>query len=93
VCKCDDFLQDEDFVLDKDDGGSPTDDSGEEESDASESGEEKEANHFFFFILFVQFLRRLSLDFILLLTSNEFQISEARQKGIQKRDIFQGIFF
>ena len=49
MCKCDDFLQDEDFVLDKDDGGSPTDDSGEEESDASESGEEKEANHFFFF--------------------------------------------
>ena len=43
---CDDFLQDEDFVIDKDDGGSPTDDSGEEESDASESGDEKEANHF-----------------------------------------------
>ncbi|KAF5479206.1 hypothetical protein F2P56_000050 [Juglans regia] len=36
------FLQDEDFVIDKDDGGSPTDDSGEEESDASESGDEKE---------------------------------------------------
>lgn len=44
---CDDFLQDEDFVIDKDDGGSPTDDSGEEESDASESGDEKEANHFY----------------------------------------------
>lgn len=35
-------MQDEDFVADKDDGGSPTDDSGEEESDASESGGEKE---------------------------------------------------
>ncbi|XP_011009449.1 PREDICTED: FACT complex subunit SSRP1-like [Populus euphratica] len=34
--------EDEDFVLGKDDGGSPTDDSGEEESDASESGDEKE---------------------------------------------------
>lgn len=43
-----DFLQDEDFVIDKDDGGSPTDDSGEGESDASESGGEKEANHFYF---------------------------------------------
>lgn len=47
VFTCDDFLQDEDFVIDKDDGGSPTDDSGEEESDASESGDEKEANHFY----------------------------------------------
>lgn len=36
------FLQDEDFVAEKDDGGSPTDDSGEEDSDASESGDEKE---------------------------------------------------
>ncbi|PIN16334.1 Nucleosome-binding factor SPN, POB3 subunit [Handroanthus impetiginosus] len=35
--------EDEDFVLDKDDGGSPTDDSGEGESDATDSGEEKEA--------------------------------------------------
>ncbi|KAK6155123.1 hypothetical protein DH2020_009371 [Rehmannia glutinosa] len=35
--------EDEDFVLDKDDGGSPTDDSGEGGSDASESGGEKEA--------------------------------------------------
>ncbi|KAL2252426.1 FACT complex subunit SSRP1 isoform X1 [Sesamum indicum] len=35
--------EDEDFVADKDDGGSPSDDSGEGESDASESGEEKEA--------------------------------------------------
>ncbi|KAF8390255.1 hypothetical protein HHK36_024780 [Tetracentron sinense] len=34
--------EDEDFVADKDDGGSPTDDSGEEESDASEIGDEKE---------------------------------------------------
>lgn len=34
--------QDEDFVADKDDGGSPTDDSGEGESDASKSGDEKE---------------------------------------------------
>ncbi|CAK9162870.1 unnamed protein product [Ilex paraguariensis] len=33
--------EDEDFVIDKDDGGSPTDDSGEGESDASENGEEK----------------------------------------------------
>ncbi|THG15340.1 hypothetical protein TEA_005317 [Camellia sinensis var. sinensis] len=33
---------DEDFVADRDDGGSPTDDSGEEESDASDSGGEKE---------------------------------------------------
>ena len=31
-------------MVDKDDGGSPTDDSGEEESDASESGGEKEAS-------------------------------------------------
>lgn len=38
--------QDEDFVIDKDDGGSPTDDSGEDDSDASESGAEKEASHF-----------------------------------------------
>lgn len=37
-------MQDEDFVLEKDDGGSPTDDSGEEESDASESEGEKEAS-------------------------------------------------
>ncbi|GAB4824656.1 FACT complex subunit ssrp1 [Ancistrocladus abbreviatus] len=34
--------EDEDFVADKDDGGSPTDDSGEEGSDASESGDDKE---------------------------------------------------
>ncbi|XP_021764377.1 FACT complex subunit SSRP1-like [Chenopodium quinoa] len=34
--------EDEDFVLDKDDGGSPTDDSGEDQSDASISGDEKE---------------------------------------------------
>ncbi|XP_043807156.1 FACT complex subunit SSRP1 isoform X2 [Manihot esculenta] len=33
--------EDEDFVADKDDEGSPTDDSGDEESDASESGDEK----------------------------------------------------
>lgn len=34
------ILQDEDFVAEKDDEGSPTDDSGEEDSDASESGDE-----------------------------------------------------
>ncbi|XP_012483714.1 FACT complex subunit SSRP1 [Gossypium raimondii] len=34
--------EDEDFVLDKDDEGSPTDDSGEDDSDASDSGDEKE---------------------------------------------------
>ncbi|CAL5340382.1 unnamed protein product [Camellia sinensis] len=34
--------EDEDFVADRDDGGSPTDDSGEEESDASDIGGEKE---------------------------------------------------
>ncbi|XP_048499938.1 FACT complex subunit SSRP1 isoform X2 [Beta vulgaris subsp. vulgaris] len=34
--------EDEDFVLDKDDGGSPTDDSGEDHSDGSVSGDEKE---------------------------------------------------
>ncbi|KAK5825901.1 hypothetical protein PVK06_020779 [Gossypium arboreum] len=38
--------EDEDFVIDKDDRGSPTDDSGEEESDASESGDEKDISHF-----------------------------------------------
>lgn len=38
-------LQDEDFVIDKDDGGSPTDDSGEGGSDASESGGEKEVTY------------------------------------------------
>lgn len=56
-------LQDEDFVIDKDDGGSPTDDSGEEESDASESGDEKEANHFYFRFIF----EGLPLDFLQLL--------------------------
>lgn len=40
------LLQDEDFVVDKDDEGSPTDDSGEEGSDVSESGDEKEASSF-----------------------------------------------
>lgn len=40
------LLQDEDFVADKDDEGSPTDDSGEGESDASKSGEEKEVKDF-----------------------------------------------
>nr|AFK41777.1 unknown [Lotus japonicus] len=34
--------EDEDFVVDKDDGGSPTDESGGEDSDASDSGDEKE---------------------------------------------------
>lgn len=37
-------LQDEDFVVEKDDGGSPTDDSGGDDSDASESGDEKEVS-------------------------------------------------
>lgn len=41
--------QDEDFVLHKDDGGSPTDDSGGEESDASESGGEKVVVRFLIF--------------------------------------------
>lgn len=36
------YMQDEDFVIGKDDEGSPTDDSGEGESDASQSGEEEE---------------------------------------------------
>ena len=40
-------LQDEDFVIDKDDGGSPTDDSGGEDSDASDSGGEKEVSDFY----------------------------------------------
>lgn len=35
-------FQDEDFVAEKDDSGSPTDDSGEEESDASKSGDERQ---------------------------------------------------
>ncbi|CAL5401365.1 unnamed protein product [Camellia sinensis] len=35
--------EDEDFVADRDNGGSPTNDSGEEESDASDSGGEKES--------------------------------------------------
>lgn len=38
--------EDEDFVLDKDDGGSPTDDSGGDESDASQSGDEREVGSF-----------------------------------------------
>jgi len=37
-------LQDSDFVLDKDDGGSPTDDSGADDSDASQSGGETEVS-------------------------------------------------
>lgn len=41
--------QDEDFVLHKDDGGSPTDDSGGEESDASESGGGKQVVRFLIF--------------------------------------------
>lgn len=40
-------LQDEDFVADKDDEGSPTDDSGEGESDGSDIGDE-EVNIWFF---------------------------------------------
>lgn len=54
-----DFLQDEDFVIDKDDGGSPTDDSGEEESDASESGTEKEANHFLLLFYLLKSYKRI----------------------------------
>ena len=54
------MLQDEDFVLGKDDGGSPTDDSGEEESDASESGDEKEAMHLFSFT-FMPFWRGFAI--------------------------------
>lgn len=34
--------EDSDFVLDKDDGGSPTDDSGADDSDGSQSGSETE---------------------------------------------------
>lgn len=34
-------------MVDKDDGGSPTDDSGGEESDASDSGGEKEVSNIF----------------------------------------------
>lgn len=40
-------LQDEDFVADMDDSGSPTDDSGNDDSDASESGA-KEVKDLFF---------------------------------------------
>lgn len=40
-------IQDEDFVADEDDGGSPTDDSGEEDSDASVSGDGKEVRFVF----------------------------------------------
>lgn len=43
-------LQDEDFVVDKDDGGSPTDESGGEDSDASDSGDEKEVYFVFIFL-------------------------------------------
>lgn len=42
------LIQDEDFVVDKDDGGSPTDDSGEEDADAIDSGDEKEVRPFSF---------------------------------------------
>lgn len=38
------YLQDEDFVAEKDDEGSPTDDSGADDSDASQSGDQKEAS-------------------------------------------------
>lgn len=47
------YLQDEDFVADKDDEGSPTDDSGAEDSDASESGDEKEASDLILFVFVV----------------------------------------
>jgi len=46
-------LQDEDFVADKDDGGSPSDDSDEEESDASESGNDKVISFLFSLNAFV----------------------------------------
>lgn len=46
-CEHGGFLQDEDFVADKDDSGSPTDDSGGEDSDANDSGDENEVNHCF----------------------------------------------
>ena len=39
-------LQDFDFVVDKDDEGSPTDDSGVDDFDDSDSGDEKEASDF-----------------------------------------------
>lgn len=42
------YLQDEDFVAEKDDEGSPTDDSGADDSDASQSGDEKEACDLFY---------------------------------------------
>lgn len=41
-------MQDEDFVVDKDDGGSPTDDSGEDDSDGSENGQEIEVCYFLY---------------------------------------------
>lgn len=51
-------LQDEDFVVEKDDGGSPTDDSGGDDSDASESGDEKEVSKQGFHV-FISFQRKL----------------------------------
>ena len=45
------ILQDEDFVADKDDEGSPTDDSGEDDSDANDSGDEKEVSYFLWICL------------------------------------------
>ena len=42
-------MQDEDFVLEKDDSGSPTDNSEGEDSDASDSGGEREASNWALF--------------------------------------------
>lgn len=50
----DEWLQDSDFVADKDDGGSPTDDSGGDDSDASDSGDENEASCLLYFCLHTQ---------------------------------------
>lgn len=84
-------VQDEDFVVDKDDEGSPTDDSGEEESDASESGGEKEARHLVL-IICIMFKKVPLKTSVFSLT--EWPFSEACQKGFQKRtNRFQGIFF
>ena len=56
VHKSDNPLQDEDFVIDKDDGGSPTDDSGEGESDGSDGGDEEVTDFFFYLYTMYSFL-------------------------------------
>jgi len=58
-------LQDEDFVADKDDGGSPSDDSEEEASDASESGDEKVGSFLFLTELFCHYRDSFFLLFFL----------------------------